>query len=666
MRNFFIFITAVLLAVSSANAKGRVEIMDGWFYVDGEKFFVKGMCYFEVHTVDGKIRQNPPEMIDHDFKLIKEAGFNTVKSFLTPERIEIARKYGLMIVNPAPMSCFNEDYSGAARLKELGAQVDEYVGYSNKYDNVLYYTMDNEPSIYPLYYGNQEKAMEKAWHVWNKQIKKLHRGAFTSVQMMPPTAFADVSMTDVVSLNLYPWNPAGNSIGYAAYLDWYRRAHAARKPLVVSEYGWTENVNEFGPRMMALLDEQIKAGVQGSYLFIWQEFNIDKVGDNAWWGVIPADGKPDEYLNTPRPIYYDYRRYFEAVVIEPKKDGIYANKLPIEIYGTDKTASMTASVNGTIIPLKKKGRYWWVGEYTFGPDAYGRQTFTIEAKDGAGSQLTKKDTRIFLNAGKQTFTVKIKRNKKYLKAGDSYEAKLTVSDEKGKKVSGITLKLGVTQSAEDAWGSKAYSGVTDARGEYLFKVENIAEGYFHLMAGLEPSLTGVETRADVDIIRIEMEKSDSNNQLLNRMSNVGLWKTSSDSGSTISLSKQLYFGGFYGLEISYNLGTGKWAAITEIIRRDLSKCKGIRFMLKDNGINDRVEIKLIDSDGSNFVAYLKLKASEAGWVQVELPFSDFKYGWGGDDQLDLANMNISFALSRAGDKNKGPGALTIGKLEALK
>jgi beta-galactosidase/beta-glucuronidase len=38
----------------AAGGNSRVAVKDGWFYVDGKKFFVKGVCYFEAHYVFGK------------------------------------------------------------------------------------------------------------------------------------------------------------------------------------------------------------------------------------------------------------------------------------------------------------------------------------------------------------------------------------------------------------------------------------------------------------------------------------------------------------------------------------------------------------------------------------------------------------------------------------
>lgn len=59
---------ALLLSVCSASP--RVAARDGWLYVDGEKFFIKGICYFEVRGVHGQVLMNSPEVMDRDFRLM--------------------------------------------------------------------------------------------------------------------------------------------------------------------------------------------------------------------------------------------------------------------------------------------------------------------------------------------------------------------------------------------------------------------------------------------------------------------------------------------------------------------------------------------------------------------------------------------------------------------
>ena len=80
-------------ATGDATTKGtatprRVEIRDGWFYVDGERFLIKGVGYSPARP--GKLpwqERAPLALVDQDFAQIHEAGFNTIRTWtpLTPE-----------------------------------------------------------------------------------------------------------------------------------------------------------------------------------------------------------------------------------------------------------------------------------------------------------------------------------------------------------------------------------------------------------------------------------------------------------------------------------------------------------------------------------------------------------------------------------------------------
>ena len=73
----------IVLFISSPVFSKRVEIRNGSFYVDQEKFFVKGIGY-ECGARPGRApwtRKYEPDLRRYDIRLIKSAGFNTVRSW---------------------------------------------------------------------------------------------------------------------------------------------------------------------------------------------------------------------------------------------------------------------------------------------------------------------------------------------------------------------------------------------------------------------------------------------------------------------------------------------------------------------------------------------------------------------------------------------------------
>ncbi len=497
-----LFVSAFMPALAGA-ANGRVEVKDGWFYVDGEKFFVKGVCYFEAHDVFGKYEQNTPEVLDFEFRRIKEAGFNTLRTYLTPEKIEIARKHGLMIMQDSDRLCFSDEYKDASRINGHLKNIDEIAGFSKKFDNILFYTIDNEPNVKALH-TQGEKAAAAMWKTLSERVKRAHPGALTSICIMPPDAFADTSMCDIAALNLYPFSPAKNSIGYYAYADWYRRACAKGRPFIISEYGWTDDVNRLGPEMMKLLDLQIKAGATGSFFFTWRAWGKEKSEGNQWWGLASYNAMPDDYKKEPRPAYYDLQRYFSAVVVEPKQGGIYTKNLRFEISGSDRTASVTASCGGRKVTLRRQGKYWWVGNMIFGPSSYGSNTVVVESKGRSGKTIIRKEFDVYLCAQKRFLRAKISKDRRAPSVNGVYEADITVTDEKGDKVPGQPLILGINQSGRDEWASVTRKAKTGADGIYRFKEEGIAPGYFTLMAGPDSQRPDTQLFSDVDMVRCDI------------------------------------------------------------------------------------------------------------------------------------------------------------------
>jgi len=123
---FFGILGLLMLWAGVAHGAGRspdmhrVEIRDGWFYVDGERFFVKGICFFENHLVDGKFERSSPDVIDQEFRRIKEAGFNTIRSQLTSQELQLAEKHGVR-------ACYHTTDS-TARVENAGDNQADAMG----------------------------------------------------------------------------------------------------------------------------------------------------------------------------------------------------------------------------------------------------------------------------------------------------------------------------------------------------------------------------------------------------------------------------------------------------------------------------------------------------------------------------------------------------------
>ncbi|MBN1384281.1 MAG: hypothetical protein JW983_05300 [Elusimicrobia bacterium] len=482
----------------------EITYKNGWFYVDSERFFVKGVCFFENHTVDGKFTRLPLNIIDSEFKLIKEAGFNTIRSQLNSEELKLAEKHGLMVMQGANHLFFSEEYKNPKFIEEQKTTTKKIMQYSKEHDNILFYIIDNEPNVKAIY-RQGEKAITGFYNSLINTVKNVQTNAVVSMASMPPVSFLDHTIFDCLSLNLYPYYPASfDCVSYSEYAEWFKNKYADGKPFIISEYGWdvTRGEHGFSENMIRLLNEQIKSGATGSFLFTWRTFGTEGKDDNNWFGIVPNNGGWDSYKAKPRNIYYDLKNYFQAIIIEPKKEEVYYKELPVEVYGTDKTGSISISFNKKIYSLKKKGKYWWTVKIPLSSAEKGKKILAVTSKDKKGKILVKKEVPFYILPEKKSLSVKITRQFRELNETDTYKAKIRVTDHNGNPIPNCIIKLGVNQTEVDVWTCKVFTGKTDKNGEYFFRYNRVKQGYFTLMAGIHGSDPGIKTYCDVDIVRI--------------------------------------------------------------------------------------------------------------------------------------------------------------------
>ena len=83
--------------------KTQLEIKDGWYYLNGHKFFVNAVGY-EIGARPGQHpyvkRNSEPQRVKNDMEVIKAAGFNAIRTWseLTEEELKVVQASGLKIV----------------------------------------------------------------------------------------------------------------------------------------------------------------------------------------------------------------------------------------------------------------------------------------------------------------------------------------------------------------------------------------------------------------------------------------------------------------------------------------------------------------------------------------------------------------------------------------
>ena len=139
------------------------------------------------------------------------------------------------------------------------------------------------------------------------------------------------------------------------------------------------------------------------------------------------------------------------------------------------------------------------------------------------------------------------------------------------------------------------------------------------------------------------------------------WIPSCSDGATVKIR---YPAGKFGkaISIDYSLKDNKqWAAVIKDISVPPVETKAIQFYVKHTGgKKNKLEVKLVDEDGTNYGYKLDLKG-EMDWEKVTLDATDFVYWWGGNAKLD-AIKQVGFAVS---PDEAGSGSVLIDELRLV-
>ncbi|MDP3580612.1 MAG: hypothetical protein Q8S39_01680, partial [Ignavibacteria bacterium] len=144
----------ILLCISKIYLAQNVQITNGWYYIDGQKFFVKGIGY-ETHTRPGQvpwIYKFDADLIRFDLDRIKNAGFNTIRTWgaITEEELKLVEESGLKILFGIWIDPAGDFGSQSFRTSALN-QVNAVLNYSNKFKCIIGYLIMNEPQVAHIY-----------------------------------------------------------------------------------------------------------------------------------------------------------------------------------------------------------------------------------------------------------------------------------------------------------------------------------------------------------------------------------------------------------------------------------------------------------------------------------------------------------------------------------
>jgi len=325
-RAFFLIAVPLLFFPLLANAYGnkshgqrrQVEIKGKFFYVDGEKFIVKGINYSPWRPGTGPNKGYPypsPTLISEDLAIIQKLHANTILVYDLPAYVlDLSAKDNLLVIYTISINWWALGSPGFAKEKE---RILEKIGTCKDASNILAWELGNEIPAQLLQKINSD-TIEREMKELYSAVRAKDPGHYVMHGNWPVTKSLHFNFFDLSGFNVYPvWPPEVVTRGYGNYISTVLQPIAGNKPLLITEFG--VNSLEAGEDGQARITDQcwqdlLKAGACGGVVFSfadewWKNYD-NPVAVDQWWDRRPApedekaqDLDPEEHygiVNTDR------------------------------------------------------------------------------------------------------------------------------------------------------------------------------------------------------------------------------------------------------------------------------------------------------------------------------------------------------------------------------
>lgn len=346
-----------------AQSKANIEIKDNWYYLNGEKFFIKAIGY-EIGARPGQhpyqnVRADDLDLMKFDLKVIKEGGYNCIRTWsqLSENQLKLVQNSGLKLIMGIDISP-DKDYGDPKFVQESEEKVMKVMSYAKKYDCIITYLILNEPQTDHIH-----AVTGKAFVMFMKRlteiIHKEHPGIPVTISANAMISdYIDENIFDVYAYNCYDHTEAQTAtMGFKDYIKGLVELNGLKKPFICTEFGYSVSHKGFGRYGGNTLTQQSN-GLIANYRDL---LDADAVGmcpfyyADGWWkggdeNYHNAD-QPEEWFGfwgysdvndkfgSPRPVWFAMRDYMKALIISPKNKNIYiSGKIPLKLY-TDKDVS---------------------------------------------------------------------------------------------------------------------------------------------------------------------------------------------------------------------------------------------------------------------------------------------------------------------------------------
>jgi len=512
-----------------AQSKTNIEIKDNWYYLNGEKYFIKAIGY-EIGARPGQhpyqgVRADDLNLMKFDLKVIKEAGYNTIRTWsqFSDPQLKLVQSSGLKLIMGIDISP-DKDYGDPKFVNECEDKLLQVMSYAKKYDCIITYLILNEPQTDHIH-AVTGKAFVSLMKRLTEIIHKEHAGIPVTISANAMISdYIDENIFDVYAYNCYDHSEGQTAtMGFKDYVKGLVEMNGLKKPFICTEFGYSVSHKGFGRYGGQTLTQQsnglidnyrdlLDAGAVGMCPFYYAD-GWWKGGDEnyhnpeqpeEWFGFWGYSDVNDKF-GSPRPVWFAMRDYMKALIISPKNNDIYqSGKIPLELYTDKDVSKVTVKLNDKVLYSKninKEG--YFADQLNIAPKGIEDMELAFEFYNKANKLLKTESIVILasdkpfelptlsievtpdkdLNAGKiASVKTKIETNEHFKLADDlkvSYnthlgwevgpQATVSIKDQLGKKT--IQSESFFT-IPDNCWIVNASAGVTVKYGKCSFKIHD--------------------------------------------------------------------------------------------------------------------------------------------------------------------------------------------------
>ena len=339
-------------------AETNIELKDNWYYLNGEKFFIKAIGY-EIAARPGQHpyedeRKDHLELMKFDLENIKKSGYNTIRTWsqFSETQLKLVQESGLKLIMGLEVNP-EEDYSDPKFINHCKTQLENILKYAPKYDCIITYLVINEPQTDHIHKVSA-KAFKDLMKMMVDMIHENHPNIPVTLSANAMISdWMDQSMYDVYAYNCYGYNEGQTAtMGFRDYIKGLNELNGLDKPFIITEFGHSVSpkggFGSFGSRTLKEQSEGLvsnyrdlmDAGAVGMCPFYyadgwWKggEKSIhNKEQPEEWFGFWGYKDINDKY-GSPRPVWFAMQDYMKGLIISPKNKTVHTNTtIPLEFY----------------------------------------------------------------------------------------------------------------------------------------------------------------------------------------------------------------------------------------------------------------------------------------------------------------------------------------------